>query len=109
MSVDNLQAMHAAQAEAADTPHLVTIRGETFAFRRTQHWPAVALELMSDGRLHSGLRKALSQPSDGPRFDELEPTVGECETAFEQITGSEGGSPGESSASTASSNGTGAR
>lgn len=111
MSVDSLQAMHAAQAEASDTPHIVTIRGETFAFRRLKSWPAKALRMMNQGELDTAMAMGLvDRDADEARWlDVLEPTLEECEQAFSTVSKAAGVESGESSASTASSNGSGAK
>lgn len=85
----DLDAILAAQAEAAGDAHKVVWGGQTFAVRRINDWPLSALDLMAQGQLTSGLALILGDDWDA-FWQAREPTIGAAETLMDTLVQREG-------------------
>ncbi len=83
--------LKAAQSEAEDSPHIVKIRGEDFAFRRLKDWPAKCFDMLQDGRVYEAVTRGLADYDvDLERLDALWPSLGDLEGVFTDVQEAEG-------------------
>jgi hypothetical protein len=100
----DLDAITAAQAEAAGEPHKVVWGGETFLVPRTTEWPLETFDELTKGHLAAALAGVLGDQWDA-FWKAKRPTMGAAEALLEGIAQREGFEGlGESLASSASPN-----
>lgn len=104
MSELDLDAVVAAQDEAAGEPHKVMWGGETFAVPRSTQWPLETFDLMTQGRMADALAGVLGDQWDA-FWKARRPTMGAAEALLDGIAQAEGfQNAGESRASSPSPN-----
>ena len=100
----DLDAIVAAESEAAGEPHKVTWGGQTFLVPRTTEWPLETFDLLGRGELASALAGVLGDQWD-VFWQAKKPTTGAANSLLEGISQREGfQSLGESKASSPLSN-----
>lgn len=104
MTEFDLDALVAAESEAAGEAHKVVWGGETFLVPRTTDWPLETFEVLSRGEIASALAGVLGDQWDA-FWQAKHPTMGAAKALLEGIAEREGFQGlGESLASSPSSN-----
>ena len=104
MSEFDLDAILAAEAEAADEPHKVVWGGETFSVPRIAEWPVETFDLLGRGEIASALAGVLGDQWEG-FYSARTPTMGAANALLDGLAQREGfQNLGESSASSPSPN-----
>jgi hypothetical protein len=100
----DLDAIVAAEAEAAGEPHKVTWGGETFLVPRTSEWPLETFDVLSQGNIAQALAGVLGDQWEA-FYTARKPTMGAAHALLDGIAEREGFQDlGNSSASLPSPN-----